>query len=171
VDWEPNGTAFVYVEISASGVSRLCLDSAGARRVLVEPPSGVVGAALSPDGRWLAYVASEAGRLEVTVRSMRDGGRWQVSLQGGTNPVWSRDSQTLFYRAGGHIIAAAIESNPRFAVASRRSFADDHFGTSYAAMPDGKHLLVLIPDESDAGITVLVNWHAELERRLAGHNP
>ncbi len=40
---------------------------------------------LSPDGRWLAYMSTESGRAEIYVRPFPgvDGGRWQVSLEGG----------------------------------------------------------------------------------------
>src|SRR4029079_18550605 len=46
--------------------------------------------ALSPDGRWLAYVSDEAGAPELYVRpfSPGDAGRWQVSNEGGSSPVW-----------------------------------------------------------------------------------
>ncbi len=45
---------------------------------------------LSPDGRWMAYMSDESGRFEVYVRPYPGpGGRWQVSLDGGTEPVWS----------------------------------------------------------------------------------
>jgi serine/threonine-protein kinase len=53
---------------------------------------------LSPDGRWLAYVSNETGRSEVFVRSYPDlGGKRQVSLEGGTEPAWSRDGKKLVY--------------------------------------------------------------------------
>jgi serine/threonine-protein kinase len=173
-EWLPDGKAFVYGEIiTSSGLSRLSLmDSTGTLRVLLSSPTGIGKAAVSPDGRWLAYVLSESQRNEVSVRSMQQGsGHWQVSLQGGTDPVWSRDSKTLFYRDPGHIVAATIGAGPGFVVTSRRNFADDHFAASYDAMPDGKHLLVLLPDETDGGITVLANWRSELERRLATPKP
>ena len=56
--------------------------------------------ALSPDGRWLAYVTDETGRSEVYVKRFPDpGGRVQVSLTGGSEPVWNRNGRELFYRA------------------------------------------------------------------------
>jgi tRNA A-37 threonylcarbamoyl transferase component Bud32/WD40 repeat protein len=168
--WLPDGKAFIYSEIIASsGLSRVSeVDSAGTRRVLAESAvSGLTSPAVSPDGRWLAYVSNESRRLEVSVRSTHAGGRWQVSLRGGTDPVWSRDSKALFYRDGVHIVAAAIGANPGFVITSRRNFADDQFAANYDVMPDGKHLIVLVPDEQDAGITIVANWRSELERRLA----
>ena len=45
---------------------------------------------MSPDGRWVAYVSNESGRLEVYVRPFPGpGGRWQVSLDGGSEPLWA----------------------------------------------------------------------------------
>ena len=53
---------------------------------------------LSPDGRWLAYTSDETGRTEVYVRRFPDlGGKVQISTQGGTSALWSRDGRELFY--------------------------------------------------------------------------
>jgi len=56
---------------------------------------------LSPDGRWLAYASNESGRYEIYVRPFPsvDTGRWQVSRDGGTEPVWSHSGRELFFRA------------------------------------------------------------------------
>ena len=52
----------------------------------------------SPDGKWLAYVTNESGRREVYVRPFPEGrGRWQISHQGGSMPLWAPDGRTLFY--------------------------------------------------------------------------
>jgi Tol biopolymer transport system component len=54
--------------------------------------------AVSPDGRWLAYVSSRTRREEVYVRSLDGrGGRWQLSTGGGGAPYWGRDSHELFF--------------------------------------------------------------------------
>jgi len=52
----------------------------------------------SPGGRWLAYVSDESGRREVYVRPFPGpGAKWQISTDGGINPIWSRDGKRLFY--------------------------------------------------------------------------
>jgi serine/threonine-protein kinase len=52
----------------------------------------------SPDGRWIAYTSTEAGRLDVYVRPYPGpGGKWLISTEGGMNPMWSRTRQELFY--------------------------------------------------------------------------
>ena len=67
-------------------------------------------ASLSPDGHWLAYTSPETGRTEVYVRPTAGEGKWMVSTDGGTQPVWSRDGRTLYYRDGIHIVAADARS-------------------------------------------------------------
>ena len=58
-------------------------------------------AALSADGRWIAYQSDKAWQNEIYVRPFPDleAGRWQVSRTGGTQPIWSPDpnGQELFY--------------------------------------------------------------------------
>lgn len=56
-------------------------------------------ARFSPDGRFVAYQSSESGRNEVYVRPFPGpGGRWLISTDSGTAPVWSADGKELFYR-------------------------------------------------------------------------
>src|SRR6185503_18024600 len=58
-------------------------------------------AEISADGRWLAYESTESGREEIYVRPFPivDAARWQVSTDGGRQPVWSRTGHELFFRA------------------------------------------------------------------------
>jgi len=55
-------------------------------------------ASFSSDGRWLAYSSNESGNLQVYVRAFPDkGGRWQISSDGGTSPIFSRTGRELFF--------------------------------------------------------------------------
>ena len=129
---------------------------------------------VSPDGRWIAFVTNESGRDEVVVQPFPGpGGRVQVSSDGGTEPLWSRDGKRLFYRGGGLVMAATVAAGPGFAIATRDSVLVDRF--LYAAnphpnwdvMPDGKHFVFL--QATDAGeMTVTANWLPVLRARLAG---
>ena len=55
--------------------------------------------AISRDGRWLAYTSEETGRREVFVRPFPDvgGGKWQISTDGGEQPVWAHNGRELFF--------------------------------------------------------------------------
>jgi Tol biopolymer transport system component len=55
---------------------------------------------LAPSSDWLAYASDETRRFEVYVQSFPEPGRkYQVSLNGGSIPVWSRDGKELFFIA------------------------------------------------------------------------
>jgi serine/threonine-protein kinase len=109
--------------------------------------------ALSPDGRWLAYVSDETNRQEVYVRPLPGGSKILVSQSGGTEPVWARDGRTLFYRSLGprepQLIAAAVESRSEFRVLSRTALFDVgeyEWATphaNYDVMPDGKSFVMV----------------------------
>ena len=65
-------------------------------------------AAVSPDGRWIAYASAEGGTYEVYVRAFPDNGtKVQVSNGGGILPVWSRNGYELFYRTEDQRIMVA----------------------------------------------------------------
>ena len=70
--------------------------------------------AISPDGRWLAYASDETGRFEILVRPSPDvdgGSRWQITTDGGTEPVWSPDGRELFYRNGNRMLSVAVDTS------------------------------------------------------------
>ena len=75
-------------------------------------------AALSPDGRWVAYQSDESGRSNIYVRPYPniDDGRWQISSNGGREPVWGRDGRELFYRTVDGMMVTNIETSPTLSV-------------------------------------------------------
>ena len=82
--------------------------------------------AVSPDGRWLAFVSNQSGQNQVYVRSLTGAGdQVQVSLTGGTEPGWSRDGRELFYRTGAGLgsqfIVASVGVSPVLEVKARRT--------------------------------------------------
>ena len=68
----------------------------------------------SPNGRWLAYCTNESGRPEVYVKAFPNGGKIQVSNDGGNDPVWRRDGRELFYRNADRMIAVPVSAGDRF---------------------------------------------------------
>ena len=76
-------------------------------------------AALSPDGRWLAYTSDGTGRREIWVRPYPGpGAPPRVSPDGGAEPWWSRDGGTLYYLHGRTMMGAG--SRRRTGSSSRR---------------------------------------------------
>ena len=132
---------------------------------------------VSPDGRWISFVSDQSGRDEVYVRDLAgEQDQVLVSLEGGTEPVWSPDGRELFYRetrqGDPHLVAAGIRTNPTLAVTWRkRLFAvSDIVGTNphanYDVSPDGK-TFVMVRRSPAARIVVLQNLPA-IVRRLQG---
>ena len=58
----------------------------------------------------LAFATDEGGVYDVcAIAASGKGPRVQISLDGGTRPVWSRDGRELFYRAGGDLISVELK--------------------------------------------------------------
>ena len=69
------------------------------------------GGQFSPDGQWLAFTSNRSGQDEVYVTSFPDperSGFYQVSSDGGVEPVWSREGDEIFYRSGDRLMVADI---------------------------------------------------------------
>jgi Tol biopolymer transport system component len=131
----------------------------------------------SPDGRWLAYISNESGRYEIYVQPYPGpGGKWQVSTEGGTEPMWNPNGRELFYRSGRKMLAVEIATQPGFAASKPRVlFEGDYLPTplsfpNYDVSPDGQRFLMLKSNEAgDAAptqINVVLNWFEELKRRV-----
>jgi Tol biopolymer transport system component len=129
---------------------------------------------VSPDSRWFAYVSNESGREEVYVRALSpDGGRVQVSTDGGGEPLWSHDGRRLFYRAGTGIVAATIVTSPVLAVTGRSRvfdgpYATDVYHPNYDVEPDDRTFVVVRPVANDRELVLVVNWLQELRQRTQG---
>jgi Tol biopolymer transport system component len=78
----------------------LTLDQRRHVEALVQTRFTELNGEISPDGHWLAYESNDSGQAEIYVRPFPNvnGGRWQLSTEGGTRPSWRRDGQELFGR-------------------------------------------------------------------------
>ena len=82
-----------------------------------------MGPDVSPDGRWFAYVSDESGRAELYVRQFADpgAGKWQVSVDGGSEPLWAHSGRELFYRTlRGDMMAAEVVPGATFSTRTPR---------------------------------------------------
>jgi hypothetical protein len=139
--------------------------------------------ALSPDGKWLAYEFNESGTDEVYVRPFPDteAGKWQVSTNGGTAPVWAHSGRELFYvkpSDGRTMMVAAVETEPTFSVGERRALfplgGEYWLSGQYAAYDvalDDEHFFLVrrraLGDERVAGTLIIVdNWFEELMAKV-----
>jgi dipeptidyl aminopeptidase/acylaminoacyl peptidase len=127
----------------------------------------------SPDGRWLAYVSDESGRNEVYVQPYPGpGGKWQISTEGGTEPVWARNGE-LFYRSGEKLMAVETTTRSNFSAGNPKMLFEGHYSSyqtvpSYDVTADGQRFLFLTAGEqARAELNVVLNWTEELKQRTA----
>jgi serine/threonine-protein kinase len=138
--------------------------------------------AFSPDGRWLAYVSDESGRYEVYVQPYPGpGGKYQISTEGGTEPIWNPKGKELFYRSGDKMMTVDVVTQPSFSIGKPRMlFQGPYLPTNtttpmYDVSPDGHRFLMIKASEATASssltqIVVVLNWTEELKRLVPTGN-
>jgi len=141
------------------------MDSLGALRALVDTPADERAPGISADGRLLAYTSNESGTDEIYVQPIPGPGpRLQVSVSGGTEPLWSRTGATLFYRTASRIMTADVGGVP-MQVTRRDSLFTDAFrrnanGREWDVFPGGREFLMLrSPRATEVSrVHVVLNW-------------
>jgi serine/threonine-protein kinase len=87
------------------------LDGSSPARPWFESPARECSAAISPDGRWVAYVSDETGRIEVYVRSFPDAGaKLKISQDGGIEPVWTKGGREIVFRERQRFLAVEFRA-------------------------------------------------------------
>ena len=169
-DWTSAGTVVQYLREKDDYDIRV-VELPGARnpRWFLKTPFDEGAGRVSPNGRWIAYVSNESGRLEVYVQSFPTPGfKRRVSTSGGFWPRWRGDGAELFYKAPDASIMSVSMGDPR-SIAPRtpvRLFRDPNgpsipaIGTTepFAVSLDGQGFLLLTPPETSRNLSVLVNW-------------
>ena len=172
--WSKDGRFLAYNTASSGGGSSdiwvLPLTGNPKPFPVVQTPVNELNAVFAPNGRGLAYVAGDVGQSEVYVQPFPStGGRFQVSANGGTFPMWSAAGDELFFiAADGMMMSAAIDTSLQSAPGPPMPlFQSSLFGNSqdrpYAVAGDGTRFLVnRQPRSSSAPITVVLNWQSRL---------
>jgi serine/threonine-protein kinase len=154
---------------------------AGKPEVFLQTQFNERNPSFSPDGRWLAYASDEAGTYQVYVRAFPDkGGKWQISNNGGQDPVFSRNGRELFFETpdNGTMVAAYTGKSDSFVADKPRVWSEKRIadsgrnGANYDVAPDGKHIVALMPvdtpeaQQAQNHVVFLLNFFDELRRRL-----
>ena len=151
----------------------LSLDGDRKPREFLKTRFNEFGARFSPDDRYLAYVSDETGRSEVYVRAVSGEGRkWQVSLDGGTAPLWAPKGREIFFRNGNAVLSADISFTSQINVGRSRVLFTGNYAAPlvespvYDVMPDGNAFVMVQPYEQDvvSRMIVVTNWFEELKR-------
>jgi serine/threonine protein kinase/Tol biopolymer transport system component len=140
---------------------------------LLEPVADSSNARLKPGSNdWLAYQSNQSGRAQVYLtRFPHPGAKYQVSKDGGVQPVWSKDGKTLYYldpyrkltavdiQTSGEAVQIGA-AKPLFTAGIRHSISTE----AYDIARDGRFLVVDSITESTAPLVLVTNWDAELKK-------
>ena len=179
----PDGSQLVYD--FDSDLYLLNLDGESPPRQLTQTVYQERNAAISHDGRWIAYESNETGFFEIYVRPFPDleSGKWQISNQTGTYPRWSRNDDELFFRsgsrqdlgAGNHIWTARVQTETTFQNDTPNIIVSGGYrGTgqqgAFDISADESQFLVIRGEGDDLSLSeqtrlvAVENWFEELKR-------
>lgn len=143
----------------------------------VESPFDKIHARVSPDDRWIAYSTNDSGMYQIVVQSFPDpnGGKWQITAQGGVDPRWRRDGRELYYLAlDGKLMAVPIKSDRTFEAGTPAALFQSPLTVTrpvpgrdrrYDVSADGRFLMVTPTQSAPTPITAVVNWLSGLEKK------
>ena len=172
-----DGRTLVYTRVDPTGefsIATKSLDPPGAPEPFATAADYSTAAALSPDGRWMAYQTNETGSVEIFIRSFPDGREKQrVSEDGGLRTLWRRDGRELYYLSpDGDLMAVAVAAGPTLSIGKPeklfRAPVDPTFSLIarlYDAAADGQRFLMVAPAaETSRAVHVILNWESLLQK-------
>jgi eukaryotic-like serine/threonine-protein kinase len=182
--WTPEQKTFLFDMLRPDqtfGIGEVSLAGSPSWRPLIDV-AGVSewGAALSPNGQWIAYSANENGTDQVYVaRYPGLGNKEQVSTRVGGHSPWWADGRTLYYRSPpADVSMVTIDPGPPFSPGIPQHvltfpYLPDWLGRrSYDVTRDGR--FVMVADQAVAEIDATpaprlilgLHWIEELKRRV-----
>jgi eukaryotic-like serine/threonine-protein kinase len=184
----PDGSGLILTGLApgATVEDLLFVPLTGERRrveTLFQAPGIERNPTIAPSGRFIAYNSDESRRDEVYVRPFPNvsSGRWPISTEGGTGPVWTREGREIVYKdSQGRMMAVAVRSDADKAFEHSKPEPLFEVGPSYDSgldrqwdvTADGNRFLIRVPQSIAKGGTtgvemiVVQNWQEELKQRV-----
>ena len=172
-DWSRDGR-IVFLQDGPAGTNSIWFGTAspGSQpKEFIQSKPNQGGGRFSPDARWLAYVSSESGAMNVYVTPVDGSKRYPISSNGGVHPRWSRDGrEILYYAADNWLMSVPVKLEPSFEAGTPMRL----FSTCLSAPPpfysdgfelanDGSTLWLCPGDRARQGaVTVAAGWNAAL---------
>jgi len=174
--WTPDGANLIvdtFLGKQQSGMVVYSLSDTSNANIYINTEADEYMGDLSTDGKWFAYASNESGPYEIYVQPFpENGGKWQISINGGLEPRWSADGKTLYYNQGSKIIMVPISTNEGVVKTGKEKIVFDKYsalpvdsGISYDVSPVGEYFIStqIGSIASYQQVNVIVNWFSELQ--------
>jgi eukaryotic-like serine/threonine-protein kinase len=182
VHWTSDGKYIVFSRLRAAGnissYDTWILPLFGEQQAapLLETGFDKFQARVSPDNRFVAYSTNESGSYQIVVQTFPDtnGGKWQISADGGFEPKWRRDGRELYFLAADGKLMSVSISGPTFTAGRPTTLFQTPLTVNrsqptrdrrYDVASDGRFLMVIPAATGGAApYSVVVNWNSGLEK-------
>jgi eukaryotic-like serine/threonine-protein kinase len=178
--FSPDGAYVVYTALGPAAatwdLAAIRLDGDRKPVTIVRGNPRVDDGAVSPDGRYMAYMSTESGDWQVFLTRFPSGeGKWQVSTAGGQTPRWNVRGDRLYFTQGEDVMEVEVGTagSPTLGT-PQRLFTRPALGTGgfgfyagYDVSPDGTRFVILRSADQKGvlrGLNVVQNWYAEFEQ-------
>jgi eukaryotic-like serine/threonine-protein kinase len=167
-DWSSDGKKLLlYRDSPQTGSDVVVFDTTDKQlKELVATPATEWSGIFSPDAKWIAYRSDESGRFEIYVRSFQGPeGRWQVSTDGGTAPMWKQQNE-LIYMQGEKVMRVPIQTEPSFSAGTPELLFEGHY-VEMDVTSDHQRFIATVPKEKAKQDyrNVVINWFEEVRKR------
>ncbi|MFL5501448.1 MAG: protein kinase domain-containing protein [Gemmatimonadaceae bacterium] len=152
-DWLRDGSALLVTTETGNKHDIIVQPADGSpARPYLATSADEMGARISQDERWVAYMSDESGQSEIYLDSYpHPGHRVRVSSTGGEFPVWRADGRELYYWEGDRLVAVPVDARstdrPPVVGAPTVLFGAPYYGgpnTMYDVSPDGKRFVIVV---------------------------
>jgi serine/threonine protein kinase len=166
-DWSRDGQRVLYWPNGVTGSDLMIYDvQTQQSEVIVEGDRIFTEGRFSPDGRHIAYVANDSGRIEVFVQTIDGSARGQVSTSGGTGMHWRDDGREILYLDPERRVMAVsvdFEASEMTLGTPRALFTLGPKVVAIDAAGDHQRFLGATVDRVDSEpLHVILGWHAGL---------
>jgi tRNA A-37 threonylcarbamoyl transferase component Bud32 len=174
--WLPDNRTLVYSLFAPTTVSGFTASihrhtRGEPARTIVQGVTGSEPPALSPDGRYVAFVSTASGQDAIAVHPTSGPARLiPVTTKSGNSPAWSFDGRELFFRREGKIFSLSVAASGQDIVFGPERFLFDwDLVLGYAPGPRGEFYgFEPVPGATQqTSIHLQTGWFDEIKRLTA----